>query len=69
MLTSACSLCSIFERLKMPWVGPLLLMVSGFIAILSLFVWPLLLVWPVMVLIGLGIMAGYGACNECNIST
>lgn len=68
-LITACSFCTMFERLQLPWVGPILLMVTGFIAILSLFVWPLLFVWPIMVLIGLGVMAGYGACNECHIST
>ena len=68
-LITACSFCTMFERLQLPWLGPILLMVTGFIAILSLFVWPLLFIWPIMVLIGLGVMAGYGACNECHIST
>lgn len=65
---SMCSVCSVFEWLQLKWVGPMMLLGSSILAVLSLFVWPLLFIWPVSFVAGLGLTAGYGACTECHIS-
>ena len=32
-ITSMCTLCSVFEGLKLAWVGPMLLTVTGILAV------------------------------------
>ena len=65
-ITSMCTLCSVFEGLKLAWVGPMLLTVTGILAVLSMFAWPLLIIWPVMLVIGIALAAGPGACS-CDV--
>ena len=68
-ITSMCTVCSVFEGMKLAWVGPMLLTVTGILAVLSMFAWPLLIIWPIMLIIGIALAAGHGACTECHIST
>lgn len=67
-ITSMCTICTMFEGMKLSWVGPMLLTVTGIVALLSMFAWPLLIVWPVLLLVAIGLAAGHGACTECRIS-
>lgn len=64
---SSCSICNMFERLQLPLLGNIALILGSVLAIFSLVAWPLMFVWPVLFLTGLGLAAGYGACTECRI--
>lgn len=65
---STCSICSVFERLQLPWLGYLSLIIGGLAAVFSMVAWPLMFIWPVLFLIGFGLAAGHGACTECRLS-
>ncbi len=66
--SSTCSICNVFERLQLPLLGSISLILGSVSAILSLFAWPLLFVWPLLFIIGFGLAIGHGACMECRIS-
>ena len=68
-LKSSCNMCALFERLNLPYIGFMLLIISAVLGVFSFFVWPLLFVWPIAALIGLGLAAGYESCQACDIST
>lgn len=65
---SVCTICSVFEKMQLPSIGNLLLMVGSVLAVFSLFAWPLLFVWPLLFLLGFALAAGHGACTECRVS-